>query len=169
MYKSINVNLMEVVMKIELRAYESVGYEGYICPSHGATYNDKVCPQCGKSCTYYEDEKEHSVVRIAVFTSEEVSDALHEYEKFSSRSGEYWERAIQSSRTRIRDFIFLYFGEPDEFGYTLEFDGYMGETPEITDQLDKLFKILEYTDRYNQCACSIESYDNYRLIVSSDW
>lgn len=151
-------------MKVELRTHKSVRYEGYICPWHGATYNDEICPQCGVKC-YHEKITDEAPVRIATFTCDETSNALQEHEKFLNRTGECWERAIESSMTKDRDFIYLYFGTFDECGYTLEFDGYTGDNP----LLDKLFKTLEYTDKYNQKSCHIQNCDNYKLIVNAEW
>jgi len=99
---------------------------------------------------------------IAIFSAEEVANAIKEFELFRNRKGKTWTKALsvfEPTCISDLDFINVYFGEFDGDFY-LNFDGFQ----DPTHKLKKLFSMLEYHNTFKQEGISLESYGDIVII-----
>ena len=158
------IKTMDIVINDGKRVYSTCKTHGHSDPK-----NTGVCPVCGAKTTQYREEKEVISEPIAIFSADEVEKAIKEFELFSKRKGKTWEKAIDFSMTKIRDFITLYFGEYDDGVIYLPFEGFKGTNKNVTEKLKKLFSSIEYHDNYNQYAVELKMYDDIVMITGYDW
>lgn len=137
-----------------------------VCEKHGSSdkQNTGVCSVCGAKTTTYKDEKVVENFNIAIFSNSEAEKAIKEFDKFKQRKGKTWETGIDFSKTHLSDFIKLYFGECEECGLYLNFQGFKGTNKNVTQKLKQIFSILEYHDTFRQCGTLLETYDDVIII-----
>ena len=113
------------------------------------------------------DENNHCI--ILKLTAEEIEKATKEFENFKNRKGDYWEMGINYSKTKISDFITLYFGYNGDCGLYLEIDGFKGTNKNITEKIKKLFSVIEYHDTFNQCGIELKQHNDIVFIYGIDY
>ena len=142
-----------------------------VCEKHGVTdpENTGVCSVCGAKAKLYKEEKVVEDFNIAIFTNNEVEKAMKEFELFNQRKGKTWELGIDFSKTRLSDFINLYFGECEDGYFALNFEGFKGTNKTVTDKLKKLFSVIEYHDTFSQRGITLNSFDDVVIISRFDY
>jgi len=159
-----NIKKMSIVTNDGKRKYSA-------CDKHGSTdkQNTGICSVCGAKTITYKEDKVIEDFNIAIFSNEEVEKAIKEFSWFKQHKGKLWEMAINFSRTNLSDFIYLYFGEWEECGPILYFEGFKGTNKNVTDKLKKLFSMLEYHDTFRQCGITLNEFNDVVIIDRFDY
>ena len=112
---------------------------------------------------------ENNYCIILNLTAKETETAVREFENFKNRKGDYWEMGINYSKTKISDFITLYFGYNGDEGLYLEIDGVKGTNKNITEKIKKLFSVIEYHDTFSQCGIELKQHNDIIFIYGFDY